>query len=229
MGGSIGSQCQTDEIMKRCPQCNKLFDDINDYCLNDGTPLTIASQADYSSHEMPTVVAQRQQEPIARGSGGMKWIIPILLLTAMLVAAVGVIAFLLVTRNSNEANKNANAQQNVAVVNKTPTPKPTETAVKTPTPTPKEDYPATTRLKFNKGDVTTKYDGEINGDDSRSFVLACAAGQELSAVVASDGNCVEFKSGGDNYDTTTSNGDNVVTIKNTCSKKTTFRIEVSVL
>ena len=42
--------------MKRCPQCNNLFDDINDYCLNDGTPLTTTIQVDYSSQEMPTVV-----------------------------------------------------------------------------------------------------------------------------------------------------------------------------
>jgi cytoskeletal protein RodZ len=177
---------------------------------------------------MPTVVAPRQQQSPAPSSGRLKWILAILLLSAMLVAAVGVIGFLLVSRNANEANKTTNTQQNVAVA-KTPTPKPTETATKTPTPTPKEDYPATTRLKFNTGAVTTKFDGDINANDSRSFVLACAAGQELSAVVASDGNCVEFKSGGDSYDTTTSKGDNFVTIKNTCSKKTTFRIEVSVL
>jgi hypothetical protein len=216
--------------MKRCPQCNNLFDDINDYCLNDGTPLTTTIQADYSSQDMPTVVAGRQHEPIARGSGRLKWILPILLLSAMLVAAVGVIGFLLVTRNANEANKNANAQQNVAVA-KTPTPKPTETATKTPTPTPKDEaeYPATTRLKFEKGEVTMHTSGEINGNDSRSFVLACAAGQELSAVVASDDNCVEFKQGGEDYDAITSKGDNFVTIKNTCSKKTTFRIEIAVL
>lgn len=217
--------------MKRCPQCNNLFDDINDYCLNDGTPLLTASiQAFPSQQEMPTVVAPRQHESHARGSGRLKWILPILLLSAMLVAAVGVIGFLLVTRNANEANKNANTQQNVAFA-KTPTPKPTETATKTatPTPTPKEDYPATTRLKFEKGAVQTRFDGEINGNDSRSFVLACAAGQELSAVVRSDGDCVEFKSGGKDYDAITSKGDNIVTLKNTCSQKTTFRIEISVL
>lgn len=214
--------------MKRCPQCNNLFDDINDYCLNDGTPLTVSIQSFPSQQEMPTVVAPRQHESRARGSGRLKWIIPILLLSAMLIAAVGVIGFLLVTRNVNDANKTANTPQNVAVA-KTPTPRPTETATKTPTPTPKEDYPATTRLKFGKGDVQTRFDGEINGDDTRSFVLACAAGQELSAVVASDGNCVEFKQGGEDYDAITSKGDNFVTIKNTCSKKTTFRIEIAVL
>lgn len=222
MGGSI---------MKRCPHCNNLFEDINDYCLNDGTPLIRSVQVDYSSQqEMPTVVAHRQSEPPARSSGRLKWILPILLLSAMLVAAVGVIGFLLITRNSSEANKNTNAQQNVAVA-KTPTPKPTETATKTPTPTPKDeaDYPATARLRFEKGKVQTRFDGEINGNDSRSFVLACAAGQELSAVVASDGNCVEFKSGGDNYDAITSKGDNLVTLKNKCSNKTSFRIEISVL
>ena len=214
--------------MKKCPQCNQIFDDINDYCLNDGTPLTVAIQVDYISQDMPTVVTGRQ-EPVVRSPGRAKWILPILLLSAMLVAAIGVIGFLLFTRNnSNEANKNANTQQNVAVA-KAPTPKPTETATKTPTPTREEDYPATTRLKFEKGAVQTRFDGEINGNDSRSFVLACAAGQELSAVVASDGDCVEFKSGGPDYDAITSKGDNLVTIKNKCSNKTSFRIEISVL
>ncbi|MFN0139205.1 MAG: hypothetical protein ACKVQW_03830 [Pyrinomonadaceae bacterium] len=216
--------------MKRCPQCNNLFDDINDYCLNDGTPLTRSIQVAYSSQEMPTVVGGGQPQVPARSSGRLKWILPILLLSAMLVAAVGVIGFLLLTRDNNEANKPARTQQNVAAA-KTPTPKPTETATKTPTSTPKDEaeYPATMRLKFNTGDVNTKYDGEINANDSRSFVLACATGQELSAVVASDDNCVEFKQGGEDYDAITSKGDNFVTIKNTCSKKTTFRIEIAVL
>lgn len=219
--------------MKRCPQCNNLFDDINDYCLNDGTPLTPSIQSFPSQQEMPTVVAPRPQELPARSSGGrLKWILPILLLSAMLVAAVGVIGYLLVTRNNNEANRSTNAQQNVAIAKTpTPTPKPTETATKTPTPTPKDeaDYPATTRLKFEKGGVQTRFDGDIKAGDSRTFVLACAAGQELSAAVASDDNCVEFKQGGEDYDAITSKGDNFVTIKNTCSKKTTFRIEISVL
>lgn len=217
--------------MKQCPQCNDLFDDINDYCLNDGTPLSVSIQSFPSQQEMPTVVVPRQHDSPARGSGRLKWIIPILLLSALLIAAVGVIGFLLVTRNnSTEANKNSNSQQNVAVA-KTPTPKPTETATKTPTPTPKDEaeYPATTRLKFEKGQVQTRFDGEINTNDSRSFVLACAAGQELSAAVASDENCVKFKQGGEDYDAITSKGDNFVTIKNTCSKKITFRIEIAVL
>lgn len=216
--------------MKRCPQCNNLFDDVNDYCLNDGTPLTASIQVDYSPQEMPTVVAHRQPQTTTSGSGRLKWILPILLLSAMLVTAVVVIGFLLMTRNGSEANKNSNSQQNVAVA-KTPTPKPTETATKTPTPTPKEDYPATTRLKFDTGETTTDFSGDINGGDTRSFVLACAAGQDLSAIVSSasdDNNCVEFKSGGDIYSTVTSKGDNVVTIKNKCSKKSSFNIEVSV-
>lgn len=218
--------------MKRCPQCNNLFDDVNDYCLNDGTPLTASIPSYPSQQEMPTVVVPRQQELPARGSGRWKWIVPMMLLSAMLVAAVGVITFLLVSRDYGEANKTSNTQQNVAVAKTpTPTPKPTETATKTPTATPKDEaeYPATTRLKFKKGEVTMHTSGEINGSDSRSFVLACSAGQELSAVVASDDNCVEFKQGGKDYDAITSKGDNFVTIKNTCSKKTTFRIEIAVL
>ncbi|MFN0139206.1 MAG: hypothetical protein ACKVQW_03835 [Pyrinomonadaceae bacterium] len=41
--------------MKRCPQCNNLFDDINDYCLNDGTPLTASVPSYPSQQEIPTV------------------------------------------------------------------------------------------------------------------------------------------------------------------------------
>jgi hypothetical protein len=49
--------------MKRCPQCNSVFDDSLDYCTNDGTPLTqetfvLPSEASPIDTEEETVVRQ---------------------------------------------------------------------------------------------------------------------------------------------------------------------------
>lgn len=217
--------------MKQCPRCNNLFDDIYDYCLNDGTPLTASYNRDVLMSETPTVVAPRQAVKPVRSSWVLK--LMLLLMSGLLIAAVAVIGFLLFSRTKdNQDNRAANLQPS-PVANRTatptPTPSPTATATKTPTPTPKTDYPATTRLQFAKGAVTTGFSGEINPGDTRSFVLACAAGQQLAASVDSGGGCVTFRSGDETYDAITSKGDNIVTVKNKCSNKASFTIEISVL
>lgn len=44
--------------MKRCPQCNSVFDDVLDYCTNDGSPLVA------ETFVMPSEVSQTEPEEI---------------------------------------------------------------------------------------------------------------------------------------------------------------------
>lgn len=144
---------------------------------------------------------------------------------------------------NNQSQKNTNGSNALATISPTPksspsatetpsTPKPTPTSTPEATPTPKPErasYPSTTRLKFARGAFTTSFSGEINPGGDRSMVLACSAGQSLSASISGGGSCVSIRGGGSSMRTTTSRGDNYVTVTNTCSNVVRFTISVTVM
>jgi hypothetical protein len=136
----------------------------------------------------------------------------------------------------------------VATANSSPAPPPTASASRaatspprsTPYPSPTADsdlppppdtvpYPATTRLQFGRGAVSTTFGALINPGDNRSLVLACRSGQSLSAKVTSQRGCVTIEGGGSSLQTTTSGGDNYITLSNNCSTIVKFTITVTVI
>lgn len=105
--------------MKQCPQCRRTYDDSQNYCLMDGTPLT-------NETEEETVVRQKSAPKKSR-------ILLWLGLAGLLVfAGIGLVAGLLIY-NFGGRNENTAANGNV---NKTPTRTSTSTPKATPTPTP---------------------------------------------------------------------------------------------
>lgn len=139
------------------------------------------------------------------------------------------------TGNANTANANSNFPSPVPTVSTPRTsPNPTQqpTPNRRPSPTPEEPvrgatYKSTTRLTMGRGAFSTSFSGEINPGDQRSFVLACRAGQSLSATVTG-GSCVSFSSGGASFTRTTAGGDNYVTITSKCSTVSSFSLRVSI-
>ncbi|MBV9215044.1 MAG: hypothetical protein JO053_02620 [Acidobacteria bacterium] len=112
------------------------------------------------------------------------------------------------------------------MIDRTPPPAPTPQT----TPPPQlATYPSTTRLKFARGAVATSFSGDVNPGGSRAVVLACRAGQSLSASVTSTGGCISIRGGGSSYRTYTSGGDNYITLTNSCSNVSHFNLSVSVL
>jgi hypothetical protein len=89
-------------------------------------------------------------------------------------------------------------------------------------------YPATKRLVFARGAYSTSFSGDINPGDTRSLVLGCRSGQSLSANI-SGSSCVNIRGGGSSFRTTTSGGDNYVTIASTCSTVAHFTVTISVI
>lgn len=168
---------------------------------------------------------------------------------AMLLAfAIVGIAGLIIYKNSggvasNEPSKNTNVSNSFTTISPTPTPSPASTKVpSSPTPMPtvaptiaptpppvRASYPSTLRLKFARGAYTTSFSGEINPGDNRSLVLACRAGQSLSASISNGGSCVSVRGGGSSMRTTTSRGDNYVTVSNSCSTVVRFSISITVM
>ncbi len=133
--------------------------------------------------------------------------------------------------NFNSSTPNVNTQTRPSPEEPKPSP---ETPKPSPKPTVEEPrtlatYPSTTRLKFARGAYTTSFSGDLNPGDDRSMVLACRAGQSLSATVSGGGSCVSVRGGGSSYRTVTSGGDNYVTVSNRCSQVARFSISITII
>ena len=160
----------------------------------------------------------------------------------VLFGIIGLAAFLFY-RNSQIAgvqNANVPPAPNVPAINKnsvTPASPARTSAPSSPAPSPASSpaepvlssYPATSRLKFAKGSYSTSFTGDINPGDTRSLVLSCRSGQSLSANVSSRSNCVTFRGGGTSLATTTSGGDNYITVSNNCSSVAHFTVNISII
>jgi hypothetical protein len=257
--------------MKKCPQCGTQYSDVTlSFCLQDGTPLIVAPQAD-----TPTVVLGDTETAIPRrdairvpiddpNSGGWdksqvthvaqppekkssKTALAVLLTIIgmlLLFGIIGIAAILFWPRPSPESARNSNNTNVVIPNNNSATPSSTVSPIKTaqinpastPRPSPattfaspaSSSYPPTTRLKFGRGGYSTSFSGDINPGDSRSLVLACRSGQTLTANL-SGSSCVSIRGSGTSFRTTTSSGDNYVTVVSTCSTTARFTITISVI
>jgi hypothetical protein len=240
--------------MKRCPTCNQQYNDDLDYCLNDGTPLVQAGMVISFEPETATVVAQRSVPPPPAAAKSSipfyVWLLPILGVVLGAMAMGGL--FLLSRMGKNDGANTAvltNTSKSPSAANNaaSPTASPSTTASPSPTASPKaspqpsstpaptpsapalKSYPATTRLRFARGAVSSGFSGDLNPNGSRSLVLACMPGQRLSASVSSAGNCVSFSGGGTSYSTYTSGGDNFLRLSNRCSTVTNFRVSITII
>ncbi len=102
--------------MKKCPTCNRSYDDLQSFCLEDGTPL--ANELLANSQE--TVVLRRKKSKLR--------FILVGLLLFIIVAVIGRILF--VTEKDNDksqlaVNTNVNFQTPIPVTTATPMPSPT--------------------------------------------------------------------------------------------------------
>jgi len=159
--------------MKKCPLCQQVFDDTNDYCLNDGTPLVVISSGAYDT---PTQVFQTPQytaAPSVQRSGAS----PVLYLLIGVLGAGFVAALIFIfamprgeekpdpseTRNSNKAGLN----QNAAMAANTNTSKPitittpAENAPAANTAVSVEQAPAMTEATAR--DILTRWQQSQNG------------------------------------------------------------------
>lgn len=110
--------------MKKCPSCSQVFDDSNDYCLNDGTALVPdtgqqSAGGFQSSGEMPTQYLRGPQPTSAAPVGNPSNVL-YLIIGILATALVGVGIYFLFLRDSSKPAEKANA--NVSPAKETPTP-----------------------------------------------------------------------------------------------------------
>jgi hypothetical protein len=105
------SDVKEEIYMKKCPQCNSIFEDENEFCQNDGSTLINSEMSQNpfqsfssdtptvitSSNDMPTVVAPNFQTPTptpkVENSSNMKWVYPLLGLLVGVIVILGFLAF----------------------------------------------------------------------------------------------------------------------------------------
>lgn len=108
--------------MKKCPQCQRTYDDSQSFCLMDGAPLIIESEEE-------TVL--RQQQPAPKKSRLLLWLGLLILL--ILAGSVLVAGLLIYKYSGLGTNEQAKRQGNV---NSSTSPTLSSTPKVTPTPVP---------------------------------------------------------------------------------------------
>ena len=102
--------------MKKCPKCNRTYDDSLSFCLTDGTPLTV-------ENETETVVLQKPSSTAPRKKRLLLWFS----LTALVVLAAGIGAGGLLIYRFSKAGDSSNSsgaqakRQSVVNVSTSPT------------------------------------------------------------------------------------------------------------
>ncbi len=229
--------------MKTCPQCGRTYPDEYAFCLSDGAPLNLPPPA--FSDEQPTVV----RPPVPSNRIATSTILLSVLaglLTLALGAAVGVLYVFWPRQAANEEAK-ANSTLPTPEANRaTPEPKQTSAAngnwqQRTPTPTPSTNEtseppappetddapdPGRTRISFRRGRTDETVSGSVS--NFRSFVLYAKDGQNLTARLRSDGQCVTFDGGSPRLSYPTEEGDNVIAVVNNCGDRANFSLSVNI-
>src|SRR5438128_798866 len=95
--------------MKKCPSCNRSYDDSQSFCLMDGTPLIIENEAE-------TVVSQSPSSPRKKSRFPLIAALLVILFLVLTAGAVGTWLFL-----KNSGRQTANTQNNRQTVNTKPT------------------------------------------------------------------------------------------------------------
>jgi len=111
--------------MKKCPNCNQIFGDDNDFCPNDGTTLVVdTGQMGFggfpTSGEMPTQYVARPTQHVSLGAPSSN--IQYLVIGVLATALVGVGLYLFLSRDSAKqtSDPNGNLSQTNSAVNTPP-------------------------------------------------------------------------------------------------------------
>jgi hypothetical protein len=181
--------------MKRCSQCNKTYaaDDLN-FCLSDGTPLTIDSEARTIVMQEKTITTQKSPTP-KKG----KFLLWLGLIGFVVLVGSGLIVGLLIYLYSGPGESVRAERQNGVSLPPSPTLTPTLTV--TPTPpsamsspveetSPQNEESQPTPNKEDTEDITpiawsTTVAG-FKGEGGQTYTFQCPKGGTAQAVYGSD-------------------------------------------
>ena len=233
--------------MKRCPHCGQIYTDDLLYCLQDGNELL----PQYIETETPTVVRTPKTTSQRSGKPYLKYLAIALVALLALGIAGAAGAYFVWTKLSGETDRavanptprptpSATAQpaKSPPLQNKEPQTPPANAA--TPKPRASENTngsapdddgpelvdPSTTRITFRRGRESETVTGYVTAN--RDFLLRTVSGQNLSARVTSERDCVTFPDGERAVGFVTPQGDSRLTLINNCQSLGRFRLSVTV-
>jgi len=93
-------------------------------------------------------------------------------------------------------------------------------------PTGKKLDDSTTRINFRPGATSATAAGTV--EEEATFVLRAKSGQTLSGRITSSGGCIKFEDGGATTTIETDDGDNYLTVVNSCGKPTSMVLSVTI-
>jgi len=93
-------------------------------------------------------------------------------------------------------------------------------------PTGKKLDDSTTRINFRPGATSATAVGTV--EEEATFVLRARSGQTLSGRITSPGGCIKFEDAGATTTMETENGDNYLTVVNSCGKPTSMVLSVTI-
>jgi hypothetical protein len=222
--------------MKKCPHCRRTFDEDYEFCLEDGTRLTAEPGGFQTSGEMPTRYIPRplSAAPAPAAPSRLPYVI-IAILAAVIVAggayfftqsggSTRVDSFETVRTENSPAKTSAPAPAatTIAPVNLA-TPAVTQPSV------PVRPRVSTARVRFAKGAVTSSVSGLLLGGEVRNYVLACRAGQQLSAGLSTSNGCAAFSDGSTTLRGITRKGDNTITVVNKCDGSGGYTLNITII
>lgn len=220
--------------MKKCPSCNRPFSDDFEFCLEDGTRLMAESGGFQTSGEMPTQYIPRPLSAAPAPAGvaptsKLPYVI-IGILTAIILA--GGIYFLTRGVENSQSNSFETVRtEGSPAKTSTPAPAPTASPVSLATPAaiqPVRPRSSSQRVRFAKGAVTSLVPGSIAEGETKNYVLACRAGQQLSADLSSSNRCPAFPDGSTALRAITHKGDNTITIVNKCEESGSYSLIITI-
>ena len=227
--------------MKTCPQCGKTYPDEYAFCLSDGAPLNAPAPVD----EEPTVVRPHSRTSQRMAMSTILLFILAGILTLALGATIAILYAFWPRLGAVEQAKTTEATPTATPTPNRPEPSPSPTAPPqrpAPPPTPEEDGttleetapavdapttdPGRTRITFGRGRIEETLSGSVSRN--RSFVLYAKSGQNLTARVRSEEDCVQIDGESPRISYETNAGDNVINLVNTCDAPARFTMSVRI-
>ncbi|HEV7698619.1 MAG TPA: hypothetical protein VGO43_00170 [Pyrinomonadaceae bacterium] len=242
--------------MLHCYSCGNEVPDNMTYCTSCGKKLDGPEFATkvFGGAAQPTAVYTPGvgTMPLAQKKGGGLKVVAIVLGSLFVLGAIGIVAGALMwsygrrqiaTVNTNiqrpanipeinvnaiTANTNATIDDAIKQIQKAANDAiaAADQAANITIPTGKTLDGSTTRINFRPGATSATAVGTVK--EAATFVLRAKAGQKLSGRITSPGGCIQFEDEGSTTTLETEDGDNDLTVVNSCTKPTSMVLSVSI-
>lgn len=165
--------------MKKCPNCNRIFDELQDFCLEDGSPLI--------KEIVPNSV---QTEVLPRRKNNSKNKLPVIFGGLLLLVVAFISVWFLFGSNKTEISQ-SDKQSAVNIKIPTPTITPSPTLTETPTPLPSPS-PSPTVSPETNANISTNSETKIETPANSKMSDENSPAKPLPIIMKAEDHAVLF-------------------------------------